>query len=138
MAGRPPKPTALKLLQGNPGKRPLNDREPKPPVGCVPPDYVKADAALLKEWSLEAPRLTRLKILTEIDGDPLARLCVLRVKFRDALAEGASGGSLAMMSKEMRSLELQFAIGAANRVRVKVEKPQPDRKLDRFTNAKQA
>ena len=26
--GKKPKPTALKVLEGNPGKRPLNDREP--------------------------------------------------------------------------------------------------------------
>ena len=31
--GRKPKPTALKVLEGNPGKRPLNDREPVPPKG---------------------------------------------------------------------------------------------------------
>ncbi len=37
MPGRPPKPTALKLLQGNPGKRPLPKGEPRPPVGCEPP-----------------------------------------------------------------------------------------------------
>jgi hypothetical protein len=30
MRGRRPKPTALKELEGNPGKRPLNQREPKP------------------------------------------------------------------------------------------------------------
>ncbi len=30
MRGRSPKPTALKELEGNPGKRPLNKREPKP------------------------------------------------------------------------------------------------------------
>lgn len=28
--GRPPKPTAIKELEGNPGKRPLNKNEPKP------------------------------------------------------------------------------------------------------------
>ena len=28
--GRKPKPTALKVLEGNPGKRPLNENEPKP------------------------------------------------------------------------------------------------------------
>ncbi len=28
--GRKPKPTALKVLEGNPGKRPLNLNEPKP------------------------------------------------------------------------------------------------------------
>jgi P27 family predicted phage terminase small subunit len=31
MAGRKPKPTHLKLVTGNPGKRRLNKREPQPP-----------------------------------------------------------------------------------------------------------
>ena len=30
MAGRKPKPTAIKELEGNPGKRKLNNKEPKP------------------------------------------------------------------------------------------------------------
>ena len=30
MAGRKPKPTALKKLEGNPGKRKLNTKEPVP------------------------------------------------------------------------------------------------------------
>ena len=30
--GRKPKPTALKRLEGNPGKRPLNAMEPVPPT----------------------------------------------------------------------------------------------------------
>jgi hypothetical protein len=30
MRGRKPKPTRLKLVAGNPGKRPLNPREPTP------------------------------------------------------------------------------------------------------------
>ena len=30
MRGRKPKPTALKVLEGNPGKRPLNKKEPQP------------------------------------------------------------------------------------------------------------
>lgn len=30
MKGRKPKPTHLKLLEGNPGKRPINNAEPKP------------------------------------------------------------------------------------------------------------
>jgi len=41
MAGRRPKPTHLKVVTGNPGKRKLNDKEPTPareipsPKGCL-------------------------------------------------------------------------------------------------------
>ncbi|HIF9075729.1 TPA: phage terminase small subunit P27 family [Photobacterium damselae] len=31
MSGPAPKPTVLKLIQGNPGKRPINKNEPQPP-----------------------------------------------------------------------------------------------------------
>ncbi len=31
MRGRKPKPTRLKLIEGNPGRRPINGQEPKPP-----------------------------------------------------------------------------------------------------------
>ncbi len=33
MAGRKPKPTVLKKLEGNPGKRKLNTKEPVPAKG---------------------------------------------------------------------------------------------------------
>ena len=39
MAGRKPKPTALKKLEGNPGKRKLNMKEPVPAKGV--PDCPK-------------------------------------------------------------------------------------------------
>ena len=32
--GPPPQPTTLKLLRGNPGKRSISSREPRPPVTC--------------------------------------------------------------------------------------------------------
>ena len=35
MAGRKPKPTALKELEGNPGKRKLNKKEPIPGKGII-------------------------------------------------------------------------------------------------------
>jgi P27 family predicted phage terminase small subunit len=44
--GRKPKPTYLKLLAGNPGKRPLNEAEPKP----------KGDLAEAPEWMTDAQR----------------------------------------------------------------------------------
>ncbi|MEG7492624.1 phage terminase small subunit P27 family, partial [Enterobacter hormaechei] len=36
MSGPPKTPTHLRLVRGNPSKRPINENEPKPPSG-VPP-----------------------------------------------------------------------------------------------------
>ena len=49
MAGRKPKPTALKKLEGNPGKRKLNTKEPVPGKGMPDcPKWLLPEAK--KEW----------------------------------------------------------------------------------------
>ena len=45
--GRKPLPTLLRLVTGNPGKRPLNKEEPKPKGKPVKPVFVKGKAAKL-------------------------------------------------------------------------------------------
>ena len=74
MRGRKPKPTHLKLLDGNPGKRGINASEPQPsrraptcPAHLCPP--AKA------EWKRLATQLTILRILTELDRAALAAYC---------------------------------------------------------------
>jgi phage terminase small subunit len=63
MAGRPPKPTVLKLLTGNPGKRPLPKNEPKSPPGkALPPDWLDPVARAL--WDQYAPRYEAMGTLT--------------------------------------------------------------------------
>lgn len=72
--GRPPKPTALKLLDGNPGKRPLNRHEPKPrPVAPTCPAWLSAEAK--REWRRIARELERLGLLTQVDRAALAGYC---------------------------------------------------------------
>lgn len=72
--GRPPKPTNLKVLMGNPGKRPLNRNEPKPqPVAPKRPSWLTGEAK--KEWDRIAPELERVGLLTVIDGSVLANYC---------------------------------------------------------------
>lgn len=74
MAGRKPKPTHLKLLEGNPGKRALNKNEPKPKVK-VPscPRHLVGEAR--KEWRRISKELLTLNLLTEIDRAALAAYC---------------------------------------------------------------
>lgn len=74
MAGRRPKPTALKLAQGNPGKRKLNELEPTPEVvDPLVPEYLSKPAR--RWWEMLSPMLYRLKVLTEADQLALALLC---------------------------------------------------------------
>ena len=72
--GRPNKPTALKVLEGNPGKRPLSRTEPKPiPISPKPPNWLASEAK--KMWKHLAPQLETLGLLTIIDGYALAAAC---------------------------------------------------------------
>jgi P27 family predicted phage terminase small subunit len=69
--GRRPKPTQLKLIEGNRGKRPLNTREPRI-VKALPsaPPHLTADA--LEEWNRVAVWLHRIGLLSEVDRATLA------------------------------------------------------------------
>jgi P27 family predicted phage terminase small subunit len=81
--GPPPKPTALKLLNGNAGKQRLNDREPKPPIGAPRrPDWLSPEAT--KVWKRLVPQLRQMRVLTVVDADALAAYCHTFVRWRAA------------------------------------------------------
>lgn len=55
-SGRKPKPTAIKVLEGNPGKRELNEYEPKPAKKAPRcPSWLEDEAK--KEWKRTAKQL---------------------------------------------------------------------------------
>lgn len=80
MRGPSPKATNLKILEGNPGKRPLNLNEPQPDVGAVCPDWLSESASL--EWKRLAPILENCNILTVADADTLAAYCDSLVNYK--------------------------------------------------------
>lgn len=72
--GPKPKPTALKLAQGNPGKRALNTREPEPEREIPkPPPWLDGDS--LRVWNALTPMMLRMGVLTVADAEPVARYC---------------------------------------------------------------
>ena len=74
MAGRKPKPTALKKLEGNPGKRKLNTKEPMPGKGMPDcPKWLLPEAK--KEWERLCVKLSEIGVLTEIDMAAFAAYC---------------------------------------------------------------
>lgn len=74
MKGRKPKPTHLKLIAGNPGKRAIGDSAPKPRISIPsPPDHLDAEAKA--EWERVARELAPLGCIAEIDRAALAAYC---------------------------------------------------------------
>lgn len=91
--GRNPKPTALKVLHGNPGKRKLPADEPKPPVVLdVPaaPEWMPEVAR--EKWRDIAGWLVSTRILTESDLHNLEAFCCAYARFREAEADIAKNG----------------------------------------------
>ena len=69
-----PKPTHLKLIAGNPGKRHLNPNEPMPArARPSPPAMLTGDA--LDEWQRVSDELYVLGLLTNVDRAALAGYC---------------------------------------------------------------
>jgi len=83
MRGRKPKPTALKISQGNPGRRPLNTREPHPEVG-IPERPAHLGPEACAEWDRVTAILQVLGIITKIDRAALAAYCVAFARWVEA------------------------------------------------------
>ena len=65
--GPKPKPTELKKIQGNPGHRPLNARQPQPKTPVRRPRDLGKGLAR-RFWNEHAAELERLNILTGVDS----------------------------------------------------------------------
>jgi P27 family predicted phage terminase small subunit len=71
MRGRKPRPTALRRLEGNRGKRGYNLAEPMPPEG-VPSCPSHLSPVARREWRRVARSLHAMGVLTRIDRAALA------------------------------------------------------------------
>ena len=74
MRGRKPTPTSLKILQGNPGKRPIRGREPQPPRS-QPTCPAHLSPTAKAEWKRLAQSLNKIGTLTQVDRAALAAYC---------------------------------------------------------------
>ena len=155
MAGRPPKPTALKLLEGNPGKRALNDREPKVAPGRPKrPTWLAVKAR--RHWHQAVQALEGMGVLTVADGPAVALLANALAEYIEAAREVEERGltfmdvrldkegtvissvirpnpATAVRADAWRRVNLmlqQFGLTASSRSKVKVEKPEEEDALE--------
>ena len=81
--GRKPTPTAIKELEGNPGKRKLNDKEPRPEKKAPScPKWLEPEAK--KEWKRLAKKMEMMGVLTEVDMAAFAGYCQAYARWKEA------------------------------------------------------
>lgn len=112
MRGRKPVPTRLKLLAGNPGKRPINPNEPEPML-AFPECPAELSPAARVEWERLVPELGQLGLLTHFDRAGLAAYCAAYALWAEATAAVQKYGA---MVKSPSGYPMQSPyIGIANR-----------------------
>lgn len=103
--GRRPKPTTLKVLQGNPGKRGLNEEEPEYGAGAPPkPDWFDDYASA--EWDALTSILVPARVLTKGEIGVLVVACDAYSQLRQCQAYLQEKGSI--------SYDASSATGGAN------------------------
>lgn len=137
--GRPPKPSAQKRLDGNPGKRAVNHREPKPREDAPEcPSHIDAEAAA--EWHRLIPELTALGVITIVDKGVLAAYCCawsrwvkaeLMIQKTSEVLQSKDGGGLYQnpylavanrAMEQMRTFGAAMGLDPASRSRLQIER----------------
>lgn len=95
MRGRKPKPTWLKVVEGNPGKRPLNDAEPQATGDLLtPPDWLSPSQREVWQNAIEnAPP----GLLRGIDESVFTVWVIAKDMHRNAAEKIAQSGTLVRM-----------------------------------------
>ena len=136
--GRKRIPTAIHILRGNPGKRPLPSDEPKPKVRPLPSAPVFLSAEAKKEWRRTGRKLLTLGLVTEIDVTALSAYCQVWARWVDAEQKLNEYGAVIKAGNElvqspylkvaneamvqMVRMLVEFGMTPSSRSRVKVEK----------------
>lgn len=154
MRGRKPKPTHLKVLAGNPGKRPLNKNEPKPaPRAPYCPRWLSPLAK--QQWRRFVPVLEKLGLATEIDQPALAALFEDYAKWRQCEEVLAREGltyeytnkagetnivlrpeyyAAQKYQQQMRALLAEFGMTPSSRSRISLPEQKEQDEFEAFLN----
>lgn len=133
--GPAPEPTALKILKGNPGKRPINTDEPVV-ESSIPDPPAELSASALVEWDRISVELFNAGMLSGIDLAGLAAYCSIYARWREAEALLQKSGMiisspngypiqspyLAIVNKclqQMRGYLQEFGLSPSSRSRVR-------------------
>lgn len=149
MRGRKPTPTALKLVRGNPGKRPINDAEPAPPLLDMElaPDWLSPPAQ--EHWPAIARQLHEAGLLTGLDVAALGLYCEAFARWKDANDKVVKLGAVVKSAHgypipspylqianqayaQLTRMLAEFGMTPSSRSRVTAKKPDPAEQYAKF------
>jgi P27 family predicted phage terminase small subunit len=99
--GRRPKPTSQRILEGNPGKRPINKNEPQ--FFGVPSCPKHLNKGAKAEWKRISVELTGSGLLTNNDRAALAAYCAAYSRWAEAEENIATDGMVIMVGKSEKT-----------------------------------
>jgi len=119
-------PTKLRVMRGNPAKRPLPVGEPAPAqLEQLPEPPAILGTAAEREWRRLAPELMRLGLLTVVDLAMFTGYCQTFGRWYEAEEMIKQSGTPAFWlriaesaSKEMRQYASEFGLSPASRTRL--------------------
>jgi P27 family predicted phage terminase small subunit len=128
------------MLAGNPGRRPLNPREPQPPIPTeLPEPPLLLSPVARQEWIRTGGLLLRSRVLTEADLTAFAAYCVVYGRWVQAerdidrkgiLVRPTPGSKVRILNpmlpvankclQQMLQLQAEFGLTPSSRTRVVV------------------
>ena len=130
-----PKPSKLKILDGNPGKRQINLFEPEPKKARPSmPKWLKEYPVAVKEWKREIKILDDMGIMTVAEEGNLAMRCYLAGQIQD-LAKNKDTKELNKIKNlitEYRQIGSLLGLDAPSRTKFKTDKPKHKSKAEAF------
>ena len=151
--GRPPIPTTISIARGNPGKRPINIDEPKPPpADCTPPETLSEVG--VEKWIELTGLLSNMGVFTLADRSAIERYCLIHEQWMHVVkhvrqhgmtqvtATGysqltAEGSLFKSLPADLLKIEQQFGMTPAARSSLKVtDADRPADPLDAYIKSR--
>ncbi len=117
LRGKPPTPTAIRVMEGNPSRRPLPVNEPRPKT-AEPEMPGHLDREARRQWKRLVPILLSMGVMTVADGIALGNLCMaysmLLKAYKDMQAATKGGSSGLLMKTPSGYVQQSPLIGIIN------------------------
>lgn len=121
--GRKRKPNEIRILEGNPGHRPIPESPQSAPADIEPPGYLHGPG--LDEWNKKAPELSRLGILTVLNKTLLAMYCEMYGQWEQLVDTGEFDKANRLV-KELRMLSNEFGMSPASISKMPIKPDESD------------